>query len=215
MAADWSNAMLAVYDFEDLSELGSDRSGHENHLTAQMVPTTYDSEPPQGAHAVSVDPFALLVVQVLVLTYPDIIWSTPVWLELHHVSIVLGAAACCISVVFGFATYGAFVTHHRRRGAVAAASLALMCVVVGIHWHVTVPIWPDLGERMSGDVVLQSAGSSCAAASAANLARQYGVVRTEREMAVLLETTKVRYDASTGRQRLGAYRLLLSESLPR
>jgi hypothetical protein len=55
MAADWSNAMLAVYDFEDPSALGSDRSGHDNHLTAQMVPVPYDSEPPQGAHAVSVD----------------------------------------------------------------------------------------------------------------------------------------------------------------
>jgi ABC-type bacteriocin/lantibiotic exporter with double-glycine peptidase domain len=38
--------------------------------------------------------------------------------------------------------------------------------------------------------VLQSSGASCAAASAANLARQHGVLRTEAEMAALLGTTR-------------------------
>ena len=143
-------------------------------------------------HLVVVVPIALalLAVQLFVVTHPDVTWDAPLWIEFHHVDLLFGSIAACISFVFGLATYGAFATHHRQRMAVPVSMAIVVGVVFTIEWDFEAPIASDLHERRHGDIVLQSSRASCAAASAANLARHYGIVRTESEMAALVGTTR-------------------------
>lgn len=154
--------------------------------------TTVENALRRARHVIAIVPVALvlLAVQVVVVTHPDITWNAPVWLELHYTSLLFGSVAACMSFVFGLAGHGAMVTRHRHRVPLLASTLIVVGIVVTIEWDFTTPIWSDLHERMNGYVVLQSTGASCAAASAANLVRQHGVVQTEREMAALLGTTR-------------------------
>lgn len=146
----------------------------------------------RARHLIAVAPItlSLLGIQVLVITRPDVAWSMPVWVELHLADLVLGAVIACISFLFGLAAHGAFATRHRQRAAALVSAVMVIGIVLGIEWDFTAPIAADLHERTSGEVVLQSSGASCAAASAANLARRYGITRTEPQMAALLGTTR-------------------------
>jgi hypothetical protein len=132
----------------------------------------------------------LLAAQALVVLYPEVLWHAPVWIELHHVRIVFGGLACCLSFLFSFATYGAFATRHRHRAAALPSLMIVVGIVCAVQWDFTAPIASDLRDIGHDAVVLQSSGSSCAAASAANLARRFGIARTERQMAALLGTTR-------------------------
>lgn len=153
---------------------------------------TMESALQHARHVIAVVPvaLALLAIQILIITHPDVMWSAPVWLEIHHVRLLFGAIAACISFVFGLAAYGAFSTRDRKGPGAIVCGTVVLAIILFIERDFTAPIWSDLHERMDGDVVLQSTGASCAAASAANLARHYGVVHTEPEMAALLGTTR-------------------------
>jgi predicted double-glycine peptidase len=133
---------------------------------------------------------ALLGAQVAVFAWPEITWSAPVWLEAHHVELLLGAVAATISVIFGFASYGALATRHPQRAAAVGSTILIVGIVVAVEWEFTAPIAQQLYHRTKEGVILQSSSASCAAASAANLAGTYGVVRTEAQMAELLGSTR-------------------------
>ncbi|MFT3775279.1 MAG: cysteine peptidase family C39 domain-containing protein [Minicystis sp.] len=96
----------------------------------------------------------------------------------------------CISFIFGLATYGSFATRHPQRVAAVASMAMAIGIVLAIERDFTRPIADTLHDRTHDGIVLQSSSSSCAAASAANFVRQYGITRTEPEMAALLGTTR-------------------------
>ncbi|APR78866.1 Hypothetical protein A7982_04213 [Minicystis rosea] len=151
-----------------------------------------ESALPHARHLLVVVPvaLALLGVQLFVVTHPDVTWDAPLWIELHHADLLFGSVAACISFVFGLATYGAFATRHRQRMAVPVSMAIVVGIVFAIEWDFEAPIASNLHERRNGEIVLQSSNASCAAASAANLARHYGILRTESEMAALVGTTR-------------------------
>lgn len=175
------------------SLLGGGLGALEWRRVARRHPsTTPENALRHARHVLAIIPLtlALLAVQVLVVVHPDITWNAPVWLELHYTSLVLGSVAACMSFVFGLAAHGAFAARQRNRAPLLLSALAVVGVVAAIERDFTDPIGAELRERMNGDVVLQSTGASCAAASAANLARRYGLAKTEAEMATLLGTTR-------------------------
>lgn len=161
-------------------------------ITRRSPGLQLDTALEHARHLIAALPIALLLlaVQVLVVVRPNLTWSAPGWVELYYSEMLLGGIAAVLSCLFGFATYGAIVTHHRHRIAPLAAMVVLIGIVCVVEWDFTSPIAAQLENRTTGDVVLQSTGASCAAASAANLARQLGVARTEAQMAALLGTTR-------------------------
>jgi hypothetical protein len=166
-------------------------------ITRLHTGVTLENALRHARHVIAVVPVAvaLLAIQVVIVTHPDIAWDAPVWLELHYTTLLFGSVAACLSFVSGLAAHGAFSTGHRKRAAVLVSATAVIATLLIIEWDFTAPISSELHDRMDGDVVLQSTGASCAAASAANLARQHGVVRTESEMAALLGTTRFMKDS--------------------
>jgi hypothetical protein len=122
----------------------------------------------------------------------DLAWRLPDLVELHFLAFAGAAAFGPAGFLFGFTVHLSFVVGHRRRWPLAAGALGTF-LAAGLAWAVaTRPIAPDLGSDVTPEgYVLQTSGESCAAASAANVARQLGFATTEREMAERLGTTKL------------------------
>ena len=153
---------------------------------------TIEGALPHARHLIAVVPVTLLLlaVQVVVVMRPDAVWQAPVWIELHYVELLFGALLLCISLLFGVTTYGAFATGHPQRWAAVVAAAILLGIVTVIQWDFSAPIASKLHAHTTADgIVLQSSPSSCAAASAANLARLLGQNRSEPEMAALIGTS--------------------------
>ena len=68
--------------------------------------------------------------------------------------------------------------------------MLLVAAVQVAQWLYTRPVAPLLKHKQTSyGVILQSSGVSCAAASAANIARRHGRPATEKQMAAALGTT--------------------------
>lgn len=128
-------------------------------------------------------------VAVLALV-PGLAWKVPHFVELHLLAFSGSAFFVPAGLLFGFAIGLAFASaaEHRWR---LAALVAGTFGSVGVAWAiVTRPIADDLGHSLDpAGFVLQTSGTSCAAASAANVARRLGLAVTERAMAERVGTT--------------------------
>ncbi|MBI5501034.1 MAG: hypothetical protein HY907_12385 [Deltaproteobacteria bacterium] len=127
----------------------------------------------------------------VILDYsPFLAWELPHLVELHFLAFAGATFFGPAGYLFGFTIQLAFATSHRRRWRIAAALIGTF-LGVGIAWAVvTHPIWDELGHAVTDDgYILQTSSESCAAASAANIARELGLETTEREMAERLGTT--------------------------
>lgn len=133
-----------------------------------------------------------LVAHILTSTVtgnPVVGWALPVWLE-YHLTVLLWAMKVAFAA-FPLSAIGtvSVLEKHRFR-----YPLLLFCgvVVVSIDTLIRVSVQPYLGEithRVSDGVILQSTPSTCAAASAANIARHFGIDVDEAHMVKLLGTT--------------------------
>jgi hypothetical protein len=132
----------------------------------------------------------LLGAQAFLCLHPDALWYAPSWIDARYNEALFAAVHLDIAFLFGLATRGAFATRHPQRLAPAVAGAIILGSLFAVERDATLPIADSLHDATDGDVVMQTSGSSCAAASAANLARAYGVRRTEREMAELIGTTQ-------------------------
>lgn len=113
--------------------------------------------------------------------------------------------AALFAVVSGYATALAFARRHRQRWLLTIAVLLLHLTIGVSAFRYLAPIAPSLGPGLTRDgVVLQTTGSTCGAATLANVARRFGISLDERAAAELLLTSR----AGTSR---GAIRYALEE----
>ncbi|MBU0550786.1 hypothetical protein KKF91_16130 [Myxococcota bacterium] len=144
---------------------------HARHLLLVLVPL-----------------IALLIAHFYGQRHPLISWRFPIWLELHYTAIVWGIILMGFSFIFSFGLATAFVEGHRERWKLALASALLIGAVQWSQWYFTRPAIPGPAQISEG-VILQTHGSTCAAASGANLMTWWGQPMSEAEMIALMGTT--------------------------
>ena len=140
-------------------------------------------------------PLALLLFVVLhvamstLLKNPQLTWPLPLVVEYH-----LTAALWLLKIAF--VTFGmssvcvaGFLQNHPSRWSLFVLSIVAVIAVEGLARHSARPNLAKIEARESEGVILQTNPSTCAAASAANIARHFGIETTEARMVELLHTT--------------------------
>jgi hypothetical protein len=122
-------------------------------------------------------------------TYAE--WYVPVTIDYFSVPVIWLADVFLMAFVFSAIAALGIVQRHRARWLVVALSLTVLPAAELQFQRSAWAVPPVLSTpRMTENgVLLQTSGSSCAAVACANIARQYGVPRTEAEMVALLGTT--------------------------
>jgi predicted double-glycine peptidase len=135
-------------------------------------------------------PLSLILLVVANLNRPALIWNLPLWIQYHYTALTWGGILAIFAFVFSLASAVAIRTRHRERWKIVVAATLLILVVEVIQWNYTRPIAPRLKNIVaSSGTVMQTSNASCAAASAASIARTFGIQKTEKEMAELFGTT--------------------------
>jgi len=135
-------------------------------------------------------PLSILLLVVANLNRPALIWNLPLWIQYHYTALTWGGILAIFAFVFSLASAVAIRTRHRERWKIVVAATLLILVVEVIQWNYTRPIAPRLKNIVaSSGTVMQTSNASCAAASAASIARTFGIQKTEKEMAELFGTT--------------------------
>ncbi|HUW59546.1 MAG TPA: cysteine peptidase family C39 domain-containing protein [Candidatus Bathyarchaeia archaeon] len=139
--------------------------------------------------------------------YPRIFWYLPPSVDYHGIRVAWAVILLTVGLMFGAVGY---LAGKQSRRAVWAV-LVGCAVVFGVgEWAIQNSIFFTMPEMQSSridenGVVRQTSGSTCAAAACANVARAYGVKKTEREMVDLLGSTD--NGTSTGQIIYGMRRL--------
>lgn len=119
-------------------------------------------------------------------------WDLPLWLSYYRETLMWGTLLVLGAFVFTVGAVVSFHTCHRERWKVVSGGVLFLMAFHGAQWYYTRPVAPGLTHEMTTDgVILQTSGVSCAAASGANIARAFGLGKTEKEMAELFGTTKL------------------------
>ncbi len=122
--------------------------------------------------------------------FPRLWWELPLLLEYVFTCLTWGSVLALFSFLSALSAAVAYLCGHRERHKLVLAGVLLVAVVQVAQWLYTEPVAPDLTHKITSDgVILQSSGVSCAAASAANMARHHGVSLTEKRAAEVLGTT--------------------------
>ena len=134
---------------------------------------------------------ALLLGALFSLQYfPRLWWHLPLLLEYVFTCLVWGSVLALFSFLAGLSAAVAQISGHPERHKLVVASVLLVAAVQLAQWLYTRPVAPELTHLITSEgIILQSSGVSCAAASAANMARHHGRKVTEKQMAALLGTT--------------------------
>lgn len=135
--------------------------------------------------------FTAVVFVAAISVDQAMMWHWPLWLQYHFLTLVWGSLLAVFSFVFTLAVYLSFRTLHAERWKLAGAALLAVVVVPIAQHNFSSPIYAGLSRLVDPEgVVLQTSGTSCAAASAANILGVFGIERTEREMARMFQTSK-------------------------
>ena len=135
-------------------------------------------------------PLSVILFIAASLNRPYLTWDLPLWLQYHYTALTWGAIIAMFAFTFSLASLLAFLTNHRERWKIVIAGALFIGVVQIMQWNYTRPIAPQLKDiEGSSGLVFQSNNVSCAAASGANIARMFGMRKTEKNMAELLGTT--------------------------
>jgi hypothetical protein len=129
------------------------------------------------------------VVTSTVTGRPQLGWALPVPVE-YYLSPLLWAA----KLFFAAFSMAAIASVGFRQRYPMRVPLALFCVVVlvaidGLARRAAQPNLAEIRHKEKGGVILQTNGSTCAAATAANIARIYDIDGTEAEMVERLHTS--------------------------
>jgi hypothetical protein len=127
---------------------------------------------------------------ILVISNQNLLWKTPVEIEIRI------PTALWTLILFPMSYFGtiAVVVAHRcqdsRKKSLLTAIPVLLIAFGSIHWSRQRTIADELTHVTDPNgIILQSSGVSCAAASAANILNQFGMKKTEAELATILGTT--------------------------
>jgi len=137
--------------------------------------------------------FPLAAANLILQNRQYFLWNMPLWLQYSYSAIIWGGILAIFSFIFSLASAIAFRTKHHEKWKVVISGVLLIAAVQYVQWMYTRPLAPQLGESISSDgIFLQSSGSSCVAASAANILQTFGIKKTEKEMAELFGTNLIR-----------------------
>ncbi|MCF6286460.1 MAG: cysteine peptidase family C39 domain-containing protein [Candidatus Hydrogenedentes bacterium] len=120
---------------------------------------------------------------------PRIAWMLPVFVEYYLIP-----ALWILKILFAtfamaaIATVG-FLERHSIRIPLIVFSVIVIVVIDGLIRASVQPNLGDISDMERDGVVLQSNPSTCAAATAANIARKYGIEMNEADMITLMNTT--------------------------
>ena len=127
---------------------------------------------------------------MLLCSSPVTAWRFPVWWAFYNETLVWGMLLFLCTFGFSLTVGLAFGTRHAERWKVVAAGVLVVLALQGMQWQYSHPVAPYLTSVLTPDgMVLQSSGSSCAAASGANIVQVFGLAKSERDMAELFGTT--------------------------
>ena len=156
--------------------------------------------------AVSLLSIGVLSVPLSAQIADSICQRLPLWLQRDGGRVTWILIASLFAFLSGFAVFLALRTGHRKRWQLTAAVVlgGLAFSIAG--WRLNTGIADSLEHRTTADgVVLQSTGSSCAAATLSNVASQYGIELSERSAARALGTTAL--GTSPGQMRYALHHL--------
>lgn len=120
---------------------------------------------------------------------PQIGWSLPVFVEYHLTAVLWVLKVAFVSFGMSSVAVAGFLQGHRSRWTLLLFSLAAIATVEGLARHSARPNLGKIEAREVDGLVLQTNPATCAAASAANIARRFGIDTTEARMVELLHTT--------------------------
>jgi len=123
------------------------------------------------------------------LDNPQIGWPLPVFVEFHLTGALWVLKVAFVTFGMSSVTVAGFLQGHGSRWALLLFSIAAIVTVEGLARYSALPNLGVIDARESEGVVLQTNPSTCAAASAANIARYFGIDATEARMVELLHTT--------------------------
>ena len=137
----------------------------------------------------------LILITFLAIGIPmmnrTLMWHMPIWFDVYghplKFSLLIGAFAFLFSLASGVA----MKTRHKESRQIVIASLLLVCAFPIFQYQYTHTVYPKLNHIKMKGVIFQSHPSSCAAASAANIAETLGIEKTEKEMAKLMNTSEM------------------------
>ena len=120
---------------------------------------------------------------------PQIGWALPVFVEYHLTSAMwLFKTFFVTFAMTAIVTVGVRQKHVLRYAILSFAAVVLLTIEVLTRLSVQ-PYLGEIRARMKDGIVLQTTPSTCAAASAANIARHFGIDATEADMVQRLHTT--------------------------
>jgi hypothetical protein len=126
-------------------------------------------------------------------------WKFPLWLEVALPFLDWGGIGASLAYLASLSLRVVHHERHRERSKLTFATTLIIAAILIFRWWGTWPIADTLYEMTDSDsVVLQSSGSSCAAASAANILSAFGIRETEEALAREMGTTVM----GTGRARV-------------
>lgn len=135
-------------------------------------------------------PLSVILLIVAFLNDPSFIWNLPLWLQYHYLSMTWGGILSIFVFIFSLTSFICLNIRHREKWKIVIASMLLVGAIQVVQWSYTRRIAPSLEDNiLPSGLVMQTSGTSCAAASAASIVRQFGMQKTEREMAELFKTT--------------------------
>lgn len=144
--------------------------------------------------------YIYIVLAVILITFAFIgilmmnrtlMWHMPVWFDVYGHPLKFSLLIGSFAFLFSLASAVAMKTQHPERHKIIIASIILVCTFPVFQYQYTQTVYPKLKHIKINGVILQSHPSSCAAASAANIAETLGFSKTEKEMARLMNTSEM------------------------
>jgi predicted double-glycine peptidase len=144
--------------------------------------------------------YIYIVLAVILITFTFIgvpmmnrtlMWQMPLWFDVYGHPLKFGLLIGSFAFLFSLASAVGVMTRHPERKKIIVASIILVFTFPVFQYQYTNPVHPQLTHIKMKGVIFQSHPSSCAAASAANIAEKLGVEKTEKEMAELMNTSEM------------------------
>lgn len=132
---------------------------------------------------------ALHVITSALLGNPQTVWPLPVFLEYYLTPALWLLKVGFVAFGMGSVATAGFLEMHPSRVSLLVLCLLAVATVEGLARYSARPNLGKLEARESEGVILQSNASTCAAASAANIARHFGIPASEASMVELMHTT--------------------------
>lgn len=132
---------------------------------------------------------AVHVATSTLLGNPQIGWPLPVFVEYYLTATMWLLKLAFVTFGMGAVTVAGFLQRHASRWTLLALSVGAVATVEILARHSARPRLGEIEARESNGAILQTNPSTCAAASAANIARYFGLAASEAEMVKMLHTT--------------------------